>query len=70
MWSERAFVHLAGAARIPTSSGGDRAANNALHAIVLVGMRFDERTRAYVERRTKHRPRTSLKTTSLQLLDS
>lgn len=63
MWSERAFVHLAGDARIPTSSGGthchrlnrggDRAANNALHTIVLVGMRLDERTRAYVERRTK-----------------
>ena len=33
--------------------GGDRAANNALHTIVLVRMRFDPRTRAYVERRTK-----------------
>lgn len=63
MWSERAFAHLAGVAPIPASSGrthrhrlnrgGARAANNALHTIVLVRMRFDERTRAYVECRTK-----------------
>ncbi|SDS58943.1 Transposase [Streptomyces sp. TLI_053] len=63
MRSEAAFAHLAGVAPIPASSGrthrhrlnrgGDRAANNALHTIVLVRMRFDERTRAYVERRTK-----------------
>ncbi|MEU9267276.1 transposase [Streptomyces sp. NPDC048251] len=63
MRSERAFVHLAGDARIPTSSGGthrhrlnrggDRAANNALHTIVLVRTRFDERTGACGERRTK-----------------
>jgi transposase len=63
MRSEAAFAHLAGAAPIPASSGrthrhrlnrgGDRAANNALHTIVLVRMRYDERTRAYVERRTK-----------------
>ncbi|MGW4034418.1 IS110 family transposase [Streptomyces sp. NPDC004838] len=63
MRSEAAFAHLAGVAPIPASSGrthrhrlnrgGDRAANNALHTIVLVRMRFDERTRAYVERRTR-----------------
>ncbi|MGW1784905.1 transposase [Streptomyces sp. NPDC002143] len=63
MRSERAFAHLAGVARIPASSGrthrhrlncgGARAANNAPHAIVPVRMRFDECTRAYVERRTK-----------------
>ncbi|MFE1321934.1 IS110 family transposase [Kitasatospora phosalacinea] len=63
MRSEAAFAHLAGVAPIPASSGrthrhrlnrgGDRAANNALHTIVLVRMRFDPRTRAYVERRTK-----------------
>jgi transposase len=63
MRSESAFAHLAGVAPIPASSGrthrhrlnrgGDRAANNALHTIVLVRMRYDERTRAYVERRTK-----------------
>ncbi|WP_157856041.1 transposase [Streptomyces aureocirculatus] len=57
MGSKGAFAHLAGVARIPASSGrthrhrlnrdGDRAANNALHVIVLVRMRFDERTRAY-----------------------
>ncbi|MGW5200075.1 IS110 family transposase [Streptomyces spiralis] len=63
MRSEGAFAHLAGVAPIPASSdrthrhrlnrGGDRAANNALHTIVLTRMRFDERTRDYVERRTK-----------------
>lgn len=63
MRSEGAFAHLAGVAPIPASSGrthrqrlnrgGDRAANNALHTIVLVRMRYDERTRTYVERRTK-----------------
>lgn len=63
MRSEGAFAHLAGVAPIPASSGrthrhrlnrgGNRAANNALHTIVLTRMRFDERTRAYVERRTK-----------------
>ncbi|KOV25358.1 transposase [Streptomyces sp. XY431] len=63
MRSEAAFAHLAGVAPIPASSGrthrhrlnrgGDRAANNALHTIVLVRMRYDERTRAYVARRTK-----------------
>ncbi|MFI5972613.1 IS110 family transposase [Streptomyces sp. NPDC051452] len=63
MRSEAAFANLAGVAPIPASSGrthrhrlnrgGDRAANNALHTIVLVRMRFDERTRTYVERRTK-----------------
>ena len=63
MRSEAAFAHLVGAAPIPASSGrthrhrlnrgGDRAANNALHTIVLVRMRYDQRTRAYVERRTQ-----------------
>ncbi|NYD46588.1 transposase [Actinomadura luteofluorescens] len=62
MRSEAAFAHLAGVAPIPASSGrtrrhrlnrgGDRAANNALHTIVLVRMRHDPRTRAYVQRRT------------------
>ncbi|MFG2693059.1 transposase [Kitasatospora sp. NPDC048407] len=63
MRSEAAFAHLTGVAPIPASSGrthrhrlnrgSDRAANNALHTIVLTRMRFDPRTRAYVERRTK-----------------
>lgn len=63
MRSEAAFAHLAGVAPVPASSGrthrhrlnrgGDRAANNALHTIVLVRVRYDERTRAYVERRTR-----------------
>jgi transposase len=62
MRSEGAFAHLAGVAPIPASSGrthrhrlnrgGDRAANSALHTIVLVRMRHDPRTRAYVQRRT------------------
>lgn len=60
--SEAAFAHLCGVAPIPASSGrrdrhrlnrgGDRAANHALHTIVLSRMRWDERTRAYVKRRT------------------
>ena len=59
--SEAALAHLCGAAPIPASSGrtdrhrlnrgGDRAANNALHTVVLCRMRHDPRTRAYVERR-------------------
>lgn len=62
MRSEAAFAHLTGVAPIPASSGrthrhrlnrgGDRAANNALHTIALVRMRHDQRTRAYVQRRT------------------
>lgn len=62
MRSEAAFAHLAGVAPITASfgrthrhrlnRGGDRAANNALHTIVLARMRFDERTRAYAERHT------------------
>ncbi|MGC0319337.1 hypothetical protein QBC98_007862 [Kitasatospora acidiphila] len=32
--------------------GGDRQANNALHTIALVRMRYDARTRDYVARRT------------------
>ena len=61
--SEAAFAHLCGVAPIPASSGrrdrhrldrgGDRAANHALHTIVLSRMRWDERTRVYVERRTR-----------------
>jgi transposase len=61
--SEAALAHLCGAAPIPASSGrtdrhrlnrgGDRAANTALHTMVLSRMCRDPRTRAYVERRTK-----------------
>lgn len=61
--SEAAFAHLCGVAPLPASSGrtdrhrlnrgGDRAANHALHTIVLCRMRYDPRTRAYVERRTE-----------------
>ncbi len=61
--SEAAFAHLCGVAPIPASSGrrdrhrlnrgGDRAANHALHTIALCRMRWDPRTRDYVQRRTK-----------------
>lgn len=60
--SEAAFAKLCGACPIPASSGktsrhrlnrgGDRRANQALFTIVLVRMRHDPRTRAYVARRT------------------
>ena len=60
--SEAAFAHLCGVAPIPASSGkthrhrlsrgGDRAANNALYTVVLTRLRLDDRTRAYVTRRT------------------
>ena len=62
--NEAAFAHLCGVAPIPASSGknhnnfrlnrgGDRAANAALYRIVMCRLRYDERTRAYVERRTQ-----------------
>jgi transposase len=60
--SEAALAHLAGISPLPASSGrtdrhrlnrgGDRAANSAIHRIVLCRMRYRERTRAYVARRT------------------
>src|SRR5690606_37575271 len=61
--SEAAFAMLCGVAPIPASSGrttrhrlnrgGDRQANAALYRIVLCRLRWDPRTRAYMERRTK-----------------
>jgi transposase len=61
--SEAAFAHLCGAAPIPASSGrtdrhrlnrgGDRHANAALYRIVICRLRWDPRTRHYLERRTK-----------------
>jgi transposase len=60
--SEAAFAHLCGVAPIPASSGrtdrhrlnrgGDRAANNALHIIVLSRLRHEPRTQQYMARRT------------------
>jgi transposase len=60
--SEAAFAKLCGVCPLPASSGkttrhrlnrgGDRRANNALFHIVLVRMRHDPATRAYVARRT------------------
>jgi transposase len=59
---EAAFARLCGSAPIPASSGrvvrhrlhrgGDRSANAALWRIVLIRMGTDERTKAYVARRT------------------
>jgi transposase len=61
--SEAAFAMLCGVAPIPASSGkthrhrlnrgGDRQANAALYRVTLNRMRWDPRTRAYVERRTQ-----------------
>lgn len=61
--SEAAFASLAGTSPIPASSGnsqrqrlnrgGDRQLNQALHNVVLLRMRFDDKTKPYVERRTK-----------------
>ena len=59
---EAAFAALAGVNPIPASSGntvrhrlnrgGDRRLNQALHMAVVVRMRCDPDTKAYVERRT------------------
>ena len=61
--SDAAFSHLCGASPIEASSGktvrhrlnrgGDRQANAALYRIVIVRLRYDDRTKEYVERRTK-----------------
>ncbi len=60
--SEAAFASLCGVNPIPASSGktnrhrlnrgGDRRANAALYRIVLVRLRYDCRTKAYMHRRT------------------
>jgi transposase len=60
--TEASFAHLCGVAPIPASSGqrtrhrlnrgGDRQANNALWRIVMVRLSCDERTKAYVDKRT------------------
>jgi len=60
---ETAFAMLCGVAPLPASSGktrrhrlnrgGDRQANAALYRVVLCRLRWDPRTRAYAERRTK-----------------
>ncbi|HEY1741162.1 MAG TPA: IS110 family transposase [Acidimicrobiia bacterium] len=69
MTSEASFAKLCGACPIPASSGktqrhrlnrgGDRRANNALHTIVLVRLRYHPPTRTYAARR-----RTEGKTTA------
>ena len=59
--SEASFAHLCATAPVPASSGrtsrhrlnfaGNRTANRALHMIVIVRLRYSERTRSYTERR-------------------
>lgn len=61
--SEAAFANLCGVAPLPASSGktrrhrlnrgGDRHANAALYRIVLCRLRWDPRTRDYMQRRTE-----------------
>ncbi len=61
--SEAALARLAGVAPIPASSGktnrhrlhrgGNRAANGALHIAVVVRLRYDDRSREYMIRRTQ-----------------
>ncbi len=62
MRTEPAFAMLCGVAPLPASSGmtqrhrlnrgGDRQANSALHLAVVTRMRIDERTQAYVAKKT------------------
>ena len=59
--SEASFAHLCATAPVPASSGrtsghrlnfaANRAANRALHMIVLVRLRYCERTRSHMDRR-------------------
>ena len=59
--SEASFAHLCATAPVPASSGrpnrhrlnfaGNRAANRALHMVVLVRLHHCERTRSYMDRR-------------------
>ncbi len=59
--TEAAFAHLCGVAPIPASSGktnrhrlnrgGDRGANHALWRIAMTRLRYDQRTKAYRDRR-------------------
>ena len=61
--SDAAFAALCGVSPIPASSGktnrhrlnrgGDRRANAALHRVVVVRLRYDQRTREYMQRRTR-----------------
>lgn len=63
MKSEASFAALCGVSPLLASSGktnrhrlnrgGDRAANSALHRVVIVRMKSHPETRAYVERRTR-----------------
>lgn len=60
--TEARFAKLCGVAPLPASSGviqrhrlnrgGDRAANSALHIALVNRLRYDQRTRSYVTRRT------------------
>lgn len=63
MRSEASFAHMAGVAPLPAGRGltggrhrlnlgGNRQANNALWRVVVTRIRVDERTKAYIARRT------------------
>ena len=59
--SAASFAHLCATAPVPASSwrtirhrlnfAGNREANRALHMIVIVRLRYSERTRSYMDRR-------------------
>jgi transposase len=61
--SEAAFAALCGVSPVPASSGktnrhrlnrgGDRQANAALYRVVIVRLRYDDRTRTYFKRRSE-----------------
>ncbi|MCR1781401.1 IS110 family transposase [Nocardioides carbamazepini] len=61
--SEAAFAARCGVSPLPASlgridrhrlsRGGERAANSALYTVVMVRMRYDQRTRDYVARRSQ-----------------
>jgi transposase len=64
--SEASFAKLCGVAQLPASSGmtrrhrlnrgGNRQANSALHLAVISRIRIDEKTQAYVAKRTAGGP--------------
>ncbi|GAA3845207.1 hypothetical protein GCM10022380_74190 [Amycolatopsis tucumanensis] len=69
--SEASFAPLCGVSPVEASSGrtqrhrlnrgGDRQANSALRSIVLVRLRWDRRTRDYIDRRASARARPNAK---------
>jgi len=74
MRSEAGFAMLCGVAPLPASSGltqrhrlnrgGDRQANAALHLAVISRIRMDERTQAYVAKKTAEGPTPNLRSSA------